>query len=195
MKYKELSNEDKIATIEEYNFWKNERAVIEPYIVALKTNNSAVIADFEGFGDCLHHIVQNWHRFTRASTIYGFTLTTFNEYGWLEREAFMDCETFYFGGGIKGALAWSNNLTIGRGPNGKWTYGLSLTASSSGWCYGLSVFSDPYNSRHESLRRGLEKVIAWHTEAGDRKTAPVIREAKNMLDEVMGRKPKQLSFF
>ena len=78
MNYKEFSNEDKIATIGEYNFWKNERAVIEPYIVALKTNNSAVITDFEAFGDCLHHIVQNWHHFTRASIVYGFTLTTFN---------------------------------------------------------------------------------------------------------------------
>jgi hypothetical protein len=59
MNYKELSNEDKIATIEGHNFWKNERAVIEPYIVALKANDSTVIAEFEAFGDHPYQIVLN----------------------------------------------------------------------------------------------------------------------------------------
>jgi len=107
----------------------------------------------------------------------------------------MDCETFNFGCGIKGTLAGSNKLTIGRGPNGKWTYGLSVAVPLSGYASGLSVFNDPYDSRRESLRRGLEEMIAWHIKENDAKTAPVIKEAKNMLDEIMGRKPKQLSLF
>jgi len=106
----------------------------------------------------------------------------------------MDCETFYFGSSVKGVLSWGNN-TIGRSPNGKWTYGYDLAASSSGCGYGLSVFSEPHNSHHECLRHDLEKVFAWHTETNDKKTAPVIKEAKDMLDEIMGRKPIQLSFF
>jgi len=125
MNYKELSNEDKIATIEGHNFWKNERAVIEPYIVALKANDSTVIAEFEAFGDHPYQIVLNRRHLTRAA-VYGFSNATFNQYGWLEREAFMDCETFDFGCGIKGTLAGSNSLTIGRSPNGKWTFGVSL---------------------------------------------------------------------
>jgi hypothetical protein len=107
----------------------------------------------------------------------------------------MDCETFYFGSSVKGIFAWGNNITIGRSPNERWTYGYDLAASSSGCGYGLSVFSEPHNSRRECLRRGLEKVITWHTETNDKKTAPVIKEANDMLDEIMGRKPKQLSLF
>ena len=41
----------------------------------------------------------------------------------------------------------------------------------------------------------VEEMIAWHTKENDTKTAPVIKEAKDMLDEIMGRKPKQLSLF
>jgi len=195
MNYKELSNEDKIATIAEYNFWKNERAAIEPYIVALKTNDSAVIEEFEALGDHPYQIALNRHQFTRASTVYGFTHISFNKHGWLEREAFMDCETFNFGYGIKGTLVGNNSLTVGRGPNGKWTYGRSFAASNSGYGCALSVFSEPHNSRHESLRYGLKEMIAWHTKENDTKTAPVLKEAKDMLDEITGRKPKQLSLF
>jgi len=195
MNYRELSNGDKIADIAECKFWNSELAVIEQYITALKTNDSAAIAKFEAFGNHPRQIAQNWQQFTRASAVYGFTSATFNQYGWLEREEFTDCETSHFGCGIKGTMAGSNSLTIGRGPNGKWTFGVSLAASRSGYGCGLSVFSKPYNSRRESLRHGLEKVIAWHTNENDTKTAPVIKDAKDMLDEITGRKPIQLSLF
>jgi hypothetical protein len=193
MNYKELSNEDKIATIAECNFWSRELAAIEQYIVVLKTNDSTAIADFEALGDHPRRIAENWHHFTRASTVYGFTYVTFNQYGRVECEGFMDCETFYFDCRTKGVS--ENSLTIGRGPNGKWTLGYSLAASRTGCGSGLSVFSAPHNSRRECLRHGLEAVISWHTKENDAKTAPVIKEAKDMLDEIMGRKPKQLSLF
>ena len=124
-----------------------------------------------------------------------FTGKTFNERGWLEDATFMDCETFYFGCGIKGNLMGRNSIAIGRGTNGKWTYGIYLAASKSGRSSGLSIYNDPYDSRRECLRHGLEEMIAWHTKENDRKTAPVIKEAKDMLDGIMGRKPKQLSLF
>jgi hypothetical protein len=41
----------------------------------------------------------------------------------------------------------------------------------------------------------LERLIAWHEKENDNKTAPIAREAKNMLDELTGRKPVQLSLF
>jgi hypothetical protein len=159
-----------------------------------KQNNHAAIEEFESFGDDPRHIVENKVHFTRAFSAFGFTGVTFNEHGWPEREAFLDCETFTFGRAIKITMG-ANSLTIGRGPNGKWTYGLHLSASQSGRFGGLSIFCDPYNSRRECLRHGLEEMIAWHTKENDRKTTTVIREAKDMLDEITGRKPKQLSLF
>jgi hypothetical protein len=195
MNYKELSNENKIAAIMECNFRRSELAVIEQYIEALKTNDHAAIEEFESFGGSPYQMVQNHAHFVRASFAFGFTRTALNKHGWLKGEVFLDCETFYFGCGIKGNLMGRNSLTIGRGPNGKWTYGLHLAASQSGRFAGLSVFCDPYDSRRECLRHGLEEMIAWHIEGKDRKTTAVIREAKDMLDEITGRKQKQLSLF
>jgi hypothetical protein len=193
--YKELSNENKIAAIAECNLWRRELDAIAPYIEALATGDSAVIEEFESFGNSPRQIAQNRYHFFLASTVYGFTNSAFNEHGWLANEAFMDCETFYFGCGIKGIFVSGNSLTIGRGPNGKWTYALDLSASRAGCGYNLSVFKSPYDSRRECLKRGLEEVIVWHTKENDKKTAPVIKEAKDMLDEIMGRKPKQLTLF
>lgn len=194
MNYKELTNEDKIAAIREVNFWRGELGIVEQYLAALEMNDRTVIAEFECFGDDPRHIVENKAHFARAYSAFGFTVITFNEHGWPERETFLDCETFAFGCAIKGNMG-SNSATVGRGPNGKWTYGLHLSTPKSGRCSGLSVFGNPYDSRRECLRHGLEEVIAWQTRENDKRTMPVIREAKDMLDEVTGRKPKQLSLF
>jgi hypothetical protein len=72
---------------------------------------------------------------------------------------------------------------------------LYLAAANSGSCSGLSVFGDPHSSRRECLKDALERLIAWHVKENDSRTAPVIREAKNMLDELTGRKPVQMSLF
>jgi len=195
MNYKDLCNEDKVAAIAECRFWSGELAVIEQYVEALKTNDRALIENFEAFGDDPRQIARNKNHFDRASSAFGFDLKSFREHSRQEGMAFADCETFHFGCGIKARCLGRNNITIGRGPNGNWTYGLDLAASRSGCCYGLSVFSTPYGSRRECLRHGLEEMVAWHAREGDRKTAPVIKEAKTMLDEITGRKPKQFSLF
>lgn len=194
MNYKGLCNTDKIAAITQCNFFRSELGIAEQYIEALKTDDGAIIGEFESFGSNPSQIVQNKAYFARALSVFGFTGITFNEHGWPESEAFLDCETFAFGCATKGNMG-SNNLTIGRGPNGKWTYGIRLSTPKSGYCFGLSVFNPPHGSRRECLRHGLEEVIAWHTKENDKRTTLIIREAKEMLDEITGRKPKQLSLF
>ncbi len=190
--YKELPNEDKIAAVMEGRFMSDERAFAEQYLEALKANNYAVIEAFEALGDRPQQIVANKRHFDRAFAAFGFTDHKLTQYGWAEQEEFLDCETFSFGCGKKCNMG-TNSLTIGRGPNGKWTYGLSLGTSNTGMGYWLSVFRTPHPSRHECLRHGLEKVIDWHTKEGDRKLPAVIKEAKDMLDTIMGRKSVQLS--
>jgi hypothetical protein len=96
---------------------------------------------------------------------------------------------------VKAHVIGSNSITTGRSPNGKWTYGLDLAASKSGSCCGLSIFGDPYTSRRECLKNALERLIAWHEMENDQRTAPVLKEAKNMLDELTGRRSVQLSLF
>jgi hypothetical protein len=73
--------------------------------------------------------------------------------------------------------------------------GLYLATPTAGSASGLSVFSDPHDSRRECLRSALTAMIEWHTREDDRRTAPVIKEARDMLDEIMGRKLKQLALW
>ncbi len=194
MEYKTLSNEEKVAALTDVNFWRGEHEIVERYIKALQTDDRDAIEAFESFGDAPRQMAENKAHFARAHAAFGFTGAAFNEHGWAEQESFLDCETFSFGCNVKCNMG-SNSLTIGRGPNGKWTYGLHLATSLSGRYTGLSVFAEPYDSRRVCLQRALEEVIAWHPKENDKKTAPVIREAKNMLDEITGRKLKQLTLF
>jgi hypothetical protein len=96
---------------------------------------------------------------------------------------------------VKAHVIGSNSITIGRSPNGKWTYGMDLAASKSGSCSGLSVYGPPFTSRNGCLKDALKYFIQWHEKENDRKTAPALREAKDMLDTLMGRKPVQMSLF
>jgi hypothetical protein len=195
MNDKDLSNEDKLTALAEINFRRCEREIVEQYREALQMDDRATIEEFESFGDYPRQMATNKAHFARAHATFGFTGPAMNEHGWAEQESFLDCETFSFGKGIKARLMGSNNVTIGRGPNGKWTYALDLSVSLSGRYGGLSVFDEPYDSRRACLRCALEELIAWHTKENDKKTTPVIREAKGILDEITGRKPVQLTLF
>jgi hypothetical protein len=141
----------------------------------------------------IQEIINNKTRYIQAASVYGFTDKRFNKHGWIEGFTFTDCETVVFE--VKAHVIGRNSITTGRSPNGKWTSGLYLAASKSGSCNGLSIFGKPHNSRRECLCRALEEMIAWHQKENDQRTFPVLKEAKNMLDELTGRKPVQMSLF
>jgi hypothetical protein len=170
-------------------------SLAEEYMVALHDGNQAVIDDYESFGDTPRQIIENKAHYGQALSVYGFTGKAFNEHGWLSRYAFPDCETFAFK--VKAHVIGSNSITIGRSPNGKWTYGIDLAASKSGSCSGLSVYGPPFASRNACLKDALEHFVQWHEKENenDRKATPVLKEAKDMLDTLTGRKGVQLSLF
>jgi hypothetical protein len=156
-------------------------------------DNQTVIDDYESFGDTPRQIIENKAHYERGLAVYGVTEKRFDEHGWLARYAFTDCETVAFE--VEGHATGRNSITIGRGPNGKWTYGMDLAASKSGSCSGLSVYGSPFASRNGCLKNALEYFIQWHEKENDRKTAPVLRDAKDILDTLTGRKPVQMSLF
>jgi hypothetical protein len=49
--------------------------------------------------------------------------------------------------------------------------------------------------RPSTLKPEEQEMIAWHQKENDQRTFPVLKEAKNMLDELTGRKPVQMSLF
>jgi hypothetical protein len=188
--FKTLSNAEKLAEIGKCNFWRGEIGLLEEYMLALADDNRAVIDEYESFGGWPSQIIGNKAQYIQAASVYGFTEKHFNEHGWIGGFAFTDCETVVFE--VKAHVIGSNSITTGSSPNWKWTYGMELAASKAGSSAGISIFGDPYNSRRECLINALERLIAWHEKENDQRTTPVLKEAKNMLDELTGRKPVQL---
>ena len=191
--FKILSNAEKLSEIGKCNFSRGELVLVEEYMLALADDNRAVIEEYESFGDWPHQIFGNKARYIQAASVYGFAEKHFNEYGWIEGFTFTDCETVVFE--VKAHVIGRNSITTGRSPNGKWAYGLDLATSQSGSCYGLSIFGKPHSSRRECLCHALEEMITWHQKENDQRTFPVLKEAKNMLDELTGRKAVQMSLF
>ena len=190
--YHTLTNAEKLEEMANVNFWRVHIHHAEEYARALMDDNQAVINDYESFGDTPRQIIENKIHYEQGLVVYGVTEKRFDEHGWLARYAFTDRETFAFE--VKGVLC-SNSITIGKSPNGKWTYGMDLAASKSGSCSGLSVYGPPFTSSKACLKDALENFILWHEKENDKKTASALKEAKNMLDELTGKKPVQLSLF
>jgi hypothetical protein len=191
--YKELSNTEKLEALREYDFTRKQISYAEEYMLALIDDNRAVIEEYEAFGDSPRHIIENKAKHVRAVTAYGFTDLRLNKHGWLEDGSFMDCEEICFN--TKERVLGNNSITLGRSPNHRWTYGLYLAASISGHCSGLSVFKPPYNSRKACLIAALEYFTDWHQRQNDKKTAPILKQAMDMLNILTGKKVVQMSLF
>ena len=90
---------------------------------------------------------------------------------------FLNCETFPFGVGKAQYACRNNSVTIGRGPNGKWAFGLDLATPKSIRCNGLSVYCTPYDTRLECLYAALSEFIDWHVEQEDKFSKQLLNEA------------------
>ena len=197
MEYKDLSAYEKLQKIQDINFCRIERHNVAVYLNALRRNDRAIIEEYESFGDTPRQLLMNKREYERH-LLFGFTKKEFNEYGWLERPDFLEREEIQFP--HRDGWAVSNHITLGKGLNGKWTYGMSYSHSTGGSGYGLNVWGKIFDNRKDcltaalnELRAGLEK----DSSKTDRYTINVLIQAKALFDEITGRKPVQLtlSFF
>ncbi|MDR2488665.1 MAG: hypothetical protein LBD42_04135 [Desulfovibrio sp.] len=191
--FKILSRAEKLAEIGKCNFRRGEFVLVEEYMLALADDNRAVIEEYESFGDRPRQIIENKAKYEKGLSVYGFTEKRFRKYGWLSEAEFLDREEIVFG--VNGRVRGINSVQLGRGPNGKWTYGIHLTTAKSGRVSGLSVYGQPFASRNGCLKNALDYFIQWHERENDKQSGPALREAKDMLDTLTGRKAVQMSLF
>lgn len=195
MGYKELTAYEKLKEIQEVNFCRAERHQVAIYLNALRKNDRAIIEEYESFGDTPTQIIMNKRNYDRH-LLFGFTKKEFNEYGWLENPDFKEREHIEFP--HKDGWAVSNYITIGKGENGKWSYGMSYSYTTGGAGYGLGVWGNIFESRKESLKAALNEMmteLAKSSGENDKYAKIVLKQAKNLFDEITGRKPLQLSLF
>ena len=174
------------------------------YLLALRRNDQQLIEEYENFGDCPRQIIMNHREYDRAM-LFGFAEKQFSSYGWLQNSAFTQREEIKFI--HKQGWVATNHLTIGRGNNGKWTYGVSYSTGGWGHCSGLSVWGKIFENRKECIKAALLEILEGHRNAGEKLkndtcgnfnaqySKEVVRQVKNFLDELTGRKAVQLELF
>ena len=197
MEYKDLSAYEKLQKIQDINFCRAERHNVAIYLNALRRNDRAIIEEYESFGDTPRQLLMNKREYERH-LVFGFIKKEFNEYGWLERPDFLEREEIQFP--HRDGWAVSNHITLGKGLNGKWTYGMSYSHSTGGSGYGLNVWGKIFDNRKDCLNAALNEMLTGlekDSSKTDRYAINVLKQAKALFDEITGRKPVQLelSFF
>lgn len=197
MEYKDLSAYEKLQKIQDLNFCRAERHNVAVYLNALRRNNRTIIEEYESFGDTPRQLLMNKREYERH-LLFGFTKKEFNEYGWLERPDFLEREEIQFP--HRDGWAVSNHITLGKGLNGKWTYGMSYSHSTGGSGYGLNVWGKIFDNRKDCLTAALNEMMKGFDKESsrtDRYAINVLKQVKTLFDEITGRKPVQLelSFF
>lgn len=204
MKYNQLSNAEKAVHVREMNFCRSERHDAAVYLNALRTGNRAIIEEYESFGDRPYQFFFN-KRTYNAGLRFGFTESRYNEYGWLSNANFTEQEHIEFF--PKGSSVAFNYLTIGKGSNGKWSYGASFSTGAAGSGYGLGVWGKVFDTRKECLKTALQEIMDGHSRyekelkndtCGNfnaKLSREIVRQVKDLFDELTGRKAVQLSLF
>ncbi len=204
MDYIKLSASEKIEQVRQYRPYKEERRYMAVYLTALRQNDRQTIDEYESFGNEPQYIIMNRRAYNRGQ-LFGFTAKTLDKHGWLKNAEFANVERIEFID-RKGWAAF-NYVTIGQGANGKWSYGVSYSTGGWGHCYGLSVWGKIFDNRKDCLKAALSEILYGHREAAAQlkndtcgnfnaqHSKEVVRQVKDLLDELTGRKAVQLELF
>ena len=92
---------------------------------------------------------------------FGFTTFSFDEYGWLKNENWDNIEVIEFE--TKGLNA-TNKITLGKGQNAMWSYGLYYGMPFAGGALGLSIYSKPFDSYESVYEFALNDILNRITE-------------------------------
>jgi hypothetical protein len=204
MEYRDLQLGKKIEQVRQYRPYREERRYMATYLLALRRDDQQLINEYESFGDCPRQIIMNHREYDRGM-LFGFTKKHFSSYGWLQNSTFTEREEIKFI--HKQGWAATNHLTIGLGNNGKWTFGVSYSTGGWGFGSGLSVWGKIFDSRKDCMKAALTEILEGHREAAEKLkndtcgnfnaqySKEVVRQVKNLLDELTGRKTVQLELF
>jgi hypothetical protein len=193
MKYRELSAYEKLQQIRDVHFCRVERHNVAVYLNALRRNDRAIIEEYERFGNAPRQLFMNKRAYERQ-LLFGFTKKEFNQYGWLENPVFLACEEIQFP--HRNGWIVDNHITLGKGLNGKWIYGMSYSHSTGGYGCGLSVWGRIFDNRKDCLSAALKEMMAGldkDSNKTDKYAISVLKQVKSLFDEIAGHKAIQLS--
>ncbi|WP_025146122.1 hypothetical protein [Pedobacter jeongneungensis] len=147
-----------------------ERELLNEILQSIQQNDLKQLNWFAQFGNGLRSIVFNVYAY-RCGLKFGFTEINFDEYGWFKRPLFLDQEELCFGLIDKNKSVNYSTITLGRGPNNIWSFGMSISYGTAGSSSGICVYSPIFNSKSEALNHAIQKLKnAIVSKVGDKDT-------------------------
>lgn len=160
-----LQSKNEIITyMADNHFMAYEKDIFNEMLKAIEKRDQQQLDWFRGFGDSFRAITMNVHAY-RKGLEFGFTEIAFDQYGWFKRPEWLEIEELTFGDARR-FLDYST-ITLGRGANNKWAYGLSCSYGCGGCSWGISVYNKKFNSRNETLTFALAQLKEMMTEKID----------------------------
>jgi hypothetical protein len=153
-----LTKENLIAFSADYNFCNHERDTFNQLLSAIENNDLAQLDWFSQFGNRIRAILLNSYAYTKGLQ-FGFTKIEFDQFGWFKGPVFLDQEELNFG--LPNASRYSDysTITLGKGINSNWTYGLQVSFGAAGSRhYGISVYGVVCASKQEALSHALNEL-------------------------------------
>lgn len=203
--YKSLSKYEKLQEIKELRLRNCERHEVAIYLKAIWLNDTKTIESYERFGTTPHKIFINKRTYERQ-LLFGFSDLEFSEYGWIENRKLLDYEIIDFK--TKNQSVSSNSVSIGRGLNNKWTFGICYSTGGSGGANSASIWGEIVDSKEKAIILGLEKLLEQHNTQRERLhkknscgnyneafSNSIVKLVKEKLDEALGKKEVQLNLF
>lgn len=153
---------------EQFDFWANgslltvaERDFLKIFNEALTNENETQLKDFFRFWDdreerlSIDKLARNYVAYQRGLK-FGFTNISFDSYGWLKNEDWAKIEEIEF----KAKNSYlTNKITLGKGQNGMWGYGLHYGSAFSGGAFGLCVHYNIFDSYDQVLEIALKDIL------------------------------------
>ncbi len=205
-KLQEMSIDEKLASAKEYRASKDELSFIESYIAALQSNDEDAMRRFESFGESVRHCCMNLYTYKKQQE-FGWMDFEFGEHGWAKRYDFFEEETIEFRHKKDKACA-GNLVTVGRGPNGTWTYGYRYESNGgSGGFKGLSIYGTQFRTKAEASIAAMERISAWLQNRLDFKAKDmdanvdeayvksVLKSIVHQMEILKGKAPVQVNLF
>lgn len=190
----QMTREEKMQAILEFNPCKAERKVVLRYLLAVRHNDKEQTAYFESFGKSVHQIIRNIRTYERR-LIFGYTNKSLDEHGWLNGMLpiveKIELDNF-------------NCIHIGKSENGTYAVAVDWCTGSAGGGSHPSVWDEPVKDYKEAIRQGIsqlekqyEKANRWSISDKGNYNPKIISKLKNKLLELKRQytQPQQLSLF
>ena len=134
-----------------------EREILNEMLNFTNQDNQPMLDWFRQFGISIRIIIFNVHAY-RMGLRFGFEDINFDEYGWLKKPKFLDIQELHFGIAQKERFGTYSTITLGRGLNGIWTFGLSAAFGIAGSSSGICVYGKIFPSKDQAQRYAADHL-------------------------------------